>query len=379
MDLRTGIKIEEAKFVRLASDPHESTVRIELNNFKPGSVIAFRFQLNEKQHQACHGLQKLLNEPAKDLHGIVNKLSLADLNHVLFKCDQEEQDDLGTGVYSLDGYGPLKYAGLQGVMSILAEIRPLNDLGNWLPSNLRAGNWMLDYIVDRLKKRPATKDLGIWFDTQAFALLKNVPRFLIPRYFDALISMVYANLLDQIWAQMFDFVQKGSTFVKTLALGSVQHGAVVKSAMLPPTIGISQAMVSLAAGLPHFSTGYMRNWGRDTFISLRGLFILTGRVDEARNIILAYAACLRHGLIPNLLDGGFKARFNCRDAVWWWLNCIKSYAQEVPQGHLILKESVSRIFPEDDSEPHALGQCVQPLEDVIHEALSKHFQGKSRK
>lgn len=61
--------------------------------------------------------------------------------------------------------------------------------------------------------------------------------------------------------------------------------------------------------------------------------------------------------------------------VWWWLNCIKSYVQEVPNGHNILKEPVSRIFPQDDSEPHSLGQCVQPLEDVIHEALQKHFQG----
>ena len=71
----------------------------------------------------------------------------------------------------------------------------------------------------------------------------------------------------------------------------------------------------------------------------------------------------------------FSARFNCRDAVWWWLNCIKSFAQEIPNGVKILKEPVSRIFPQDDSEPHALGQCVQSLEDVIQEALQKHFQG----
>ena len=125
-------------------------------------------------------------------------------------------------------HGALKYAGLQGIMSILAEIRPLNDLGNWLPNNLRSGDWMLDYIINRLKAKPGTAQLGSWFESQAFSLLRKVPRFLIPRYFDSIISMVYCKLLDQVWSQMNEWVQNGSGFVKALALGSVQHGAVVK-------------------------------------------------------------------------------------------------------------------------------------------------------
>ena len=57
------------------------------------------------------------------------------------------------------------------------------------------------------------------------------------------------------------------------------------------------------------------------------------------------------------------------------MNCIKIFAQKVPEGHTILKENVSRIFPKDDSEACSLGEVVQPLEKVIQEVLQKHFEG----
>ena len=78
------------------------------------------------------------------------------------------------------------------------------------------------------------------------------------------------------------FIQEGSDMVKRLALGSVQMCGVEAQSFLPPVPFTNDLNITMAAGLPHFSSGIMRCWGRDTFISMRGLLLITGRFHTAR-------------------------------------------------------------------------------------------------
>mmetsp|Transcript_6363 Transcript_6363/g.4529 ORF Transcript_6363/g.4529 Transcript_6363/m.4529 type:complete len:110 (+) Transcript_6363:3493-3822(+) len=104
-----------------------------------------------------------------------------------------------------------------------------------------------------------------------------------------------------------------------------------------PSAAFSGHKDSMCAGLPHFSTGFTRCWGRDTFIALRGLFLAPGMFKEARETILYFAKVMRHGLIPNLHDGGNNTRFNARDATWFFLQAIKDYIEMSQEGASFLK------------------------------------------
>ncbi|HJR59443.1 MAG TPA: amylo-alpha-1,6-glucosidase [Vicinamibacterales bacterium] len=72
---------------------------------------------------------------------------------------------------------------------------------------------------------------------------------------------------------------------------------------------------TIAAGYPWFT-----DWGRDTFIALRGLCLATGRHDVARQILLEWSGAVSEGMLPNRFpDGGEIPEFNAVDASLWFI------------------------------------------------------------
>jgi predicted glycogen debranching enzyme len=76
--------------------------------------------------------------------------------------------------------------------------------------------------------------------------------------------------------------------------------------------------LSIVAGYPWFT-----DWGRDTFISLRGLCLATGRLEEARDILLEWAGAVSDGMLPNrFADSGETPEFNAVDASLWFVIAV---------------------------------------------------------
>lgn len=72
---------------------------------------------------------------------------------------------------------------------------------------------------------------------------------------------------------------------------------------------------TIVAGYPWFT-----DWGRDTFIALRGLCLATGRLDDARDIVVEWAGAVSQGMLPNRFpDRGEEPEFNSVDASLWYV------------------------------------------------------------
>jgi glycogen debranching enzyme len=372
-------KVVELPEVKLETHG-DDTVLTVVEKFPPGSIALFETWIPTAEHAT--GLDAYVTSGAKAAFA---NLDLVDLNFVLYRCEAEElaESDGKDGCYDVPGHGKLVYAGLQGWWSVLKNIIKDNDLAHPLCQHLRNGQWALDYIsgrLERISKKEGYAKLAEpakWLK-ERFDAIRKIPNFLLPRYLGLVIRTAYTAAYNRGLELMNDNVRHGQWFLQSLAMVSVQQIGVVKSASLYP----KKMVPSMAAGLPHFAVQWARCWGRDVFISARGLCLGTGRYDECREHILAFSSVMKHGMVPNLLGSGNEPRYNARDAIWFMLQTIQDYTKIAPNGMDILKQETSRRFlPYDDTwfpsnDPRAYSK-YSTIEDIIQEALQRHATGIS--
>ena len=96
-------------------------------------------------------------------------------------------------------------------------------------------------------------------------------------------------------------------------------------------------VVRRADGKPTIIAGYpwFTDWGRDTMISLPGLLISSGRLEEARAVLEMFLEHMSQGVIPNRFpDAGETPEYNTADATLWMFQVV----------HLWLKAGGNRTF-----------------------------------
>jgi predicted glycogen debranching enzyme len=87
-------------------------------------------------------------------------------------------------------------------------------------------------------------------------------------------------------------------------------------------------VVENAAGKKSVIAGYhwFEPWGRDTFISLPGLMLVTGRFNGAKDILQNFIHYCKSGLIPNFVtDKTGEPVYNTVDGTLWYVNAVLQY------------------------------------------------------
>lgn len=96
---------------------------------------------------------------------------------------------------------------------------------------------------------------------------------------------------------------------------------------------------TILAGFPWFA-----DWGRDAFIALPGLLLVTGRQEESRSVLSTFAGVVDEGMIPNRFDDrSATAYFNSVDASLWFVNAAFEYLGATGNGAAFREELLPAI------------------------------------
>ena len=100
------------------------------------------------------------------------------------------------------------------------------------------------------------------------------------------------------------------------------------------------AGLSIVAGYPWFT-----DWGRDTFIAMRGLLLARSRFAEAGRILAEWARTISQGMLPNrFTDAGETPEYNSVDASLWFVVVAAEYLARVPADAARLQPAMEAVL-----------------------------------
>ncbi|MFB9239195.1 amylo-alpha-1,6-glucosidase [Plantactinospora siamensis] len=121
--------------------------------------------------------------------------------------------------------------------------------------------------------------------------------------------------------------------VEVVTAARRRHRAVVAAARPADDVGATLALAAdafvvrtpagpdVVAGYPWFGA-----WSRDTMTAYEGLFLTTGRADEGRELLRAYAGTVSEGMLANTADTG-RVEYNTVDASLWFLHAVTRHVE----------------------------------------------------
>lgn len=119
--------------------------------------------------------------------------------------------------------------------------------------------------------------------------------------------------------------------LKTLILAADQF--IVKRELSSPT-GTDEEGATIIAGYHWFT-----DWGRDTMISLPGLCLATGRFEDAKKILIAFAKSVSEGMLPTRFrDNGEPPEYNNVDGTLWYFISVYKYLKATKDKQFVLDQ-----------------------------------------
>ncbi len=106
-------------------------------------------------------------------------------------------------------------------------------------------------------------------------------------------------------------------------------------------LAADQFIVKRDEDLKTIIAGYhwFTDWGRDTMISLPGLCLSTGRFEDARKILAAFAKSVSRGMLPNRFqDKGEEPEYNNVDGTLWYFIAVYKYLKATGDKDFVLQE-----------------------------------------